>query len=753
MAHRLPAAALLLALLAGGVAAAPEFSGDLREAQARALAAGKPVLVLLLRDGNRDSERLLRLLSSPGPVADRLGSFVLVRAGAKDREEIAERYDLKTLPATLFLSYRGIPVKLVGGVLSPARYAEAMDDVLEKNRQQRSPSRREAPEPRPAVPPRPERVFDHAPDCPDGCPACEEAAARALSWLATRQQADGRFAKQADEVVAKTPDGRILTRSIDHVETALTAVAGLAFLAGGSTLAEGPHRQVLARAARFLESAVRPDGIVCAETGNDYLYLTQCNFETGLAAMFLAEIQALAPDAARAEKMARVAGYLSRVQDPACGAWGYSHDFNDTPADVKRGWRLLATTHCALGGLLWLGAAGIPVDGEAVARGVRYLQSCRARGGLFGYRAEFRHLPGYPGATAGALVSLRRSGLLKEGDLGAIGRTWRPVFADIEGYGRHFWFFLLHTALAMRDEGEEGAREFHRRFRDRVLSAQEEDGSFADPDAAGGRVFATAAAAFALTHHAARLRIAGATPPAAMPPPAERPSYLAPAHPTSRVKVYEQAGLYRYDLVVSTDGPADREWFAAFGRAIEGANRLLWDATNGQICLGRATLAAEKARWDEADVRVVTDFYSNEPLPQPFVHGLTIVSQRTTIRGSREKTGPRIGDWVMLPWAPRGGGEPFPWDNPKLTRVLAHELAHYLFGLLDEYDERTGESRCDCLLGSRTSTEFCTAESHRDPRVEEACWDHALALYPRLKAPHAEDPGPWEPPPPRINLP
>ena len=33
---------------------------------------------------------------------------------------------------------------------------------------------------------------------------------------------------------------------------------------------------------------VRPDGVVCAETGNDYLYLTHANFETPLGAMFLA---------------------------------------------------------------------------------------------------------------------------------------------------------------------------------------------------------------------------------------------------------------------------------------------------------------------------------------------------------------------------------------------------------------------------------------------------------------------------------
>jgi hypothetical protein len=217
--------------------------------------------------------------------------------------------------------------------------------------------------------------------------------------------------------------------------------------------------------------------------------------------------------------------------------------------------------------------------------------------------------------------------------------------------------------------------------------------------------------------------------------------------------MFEHGGLYRFDLIVSTDGPADTAWFERFGRALVAANRILFDATDGQMALSRAVLAGGGAQAGEADIRVLTGFYGQDLLPQPFVHGLTMVSERTTIRGDREKKGLRIGDWVMLPYSGRGSTEPLPWDDPRLVRVLAHELAHYLLGLLDEYDPLTGRSRCACLMGDLRATELCRDDDHSDPESPESCWAHAKALWPRLVVPRVEGPPPRGPPPPPVDLP
>jgi hypothetical protein len=743
-------AAIALALLVPlpGAGAAPDYRPSLEAAQREARTAGKPVLVLLVRAGEAQSGRMERLLAGSRPVLDLLPDVVCVRPEAAERDRLVDRYDIPSLPAVLFLSDRGIPVKLVVGVLTAARFAEAMRAVIEKNRDLRTPKPWEPP-PRPAPPPRAEREYPHAPSCPDDCPSCSPALSRALAWLAAKQRPDGRFAKLPEECVTRTGDGRILTRSIDHVDTALTALAGLAFLASG----EAAFRDEAAKAERFLLRAVRPDGIVSADEGNDYLYLTQCNFETPLAAMFLAEEERLAPDPDRAEKLRAIAGYLAKVQDSRSGAWGYSSDFNETSADQKRGWRLLATTYCALAGLEWIRDAGIAIAPATLDPGARYVRSCLGRDGLFTYRSEFRGMNGCAASTAGALVALGRSGAATAAEMARLRRTWRPRYLDFHDYGKHWYFFLFFTALAMNDEGEGARRDFHEHIRDVLLSTQEPNGSWPEPDLTGGRVLATACAAFALALPRGRLPVASAPSTPVWPEPPSKPSYIPPPHPTCRVKMFEHAGGYRFDLVVSTDGPADAAWFDRFARGLTGANRILHDATDGQMCLSRAVLVGGGERGEEADIRVSTAFYESELLPQPFVHGITLVSERTTIRGEREKKGLRIGDWVMLPFSGRGSTEPLPWDDPRLVRVLAHELAHYLLGLLDEYDPRTGARRCACLMGDLRATELCRDDDHSDPENPESCWAHAKALWPRLAVPRAEDPGPWDPPQPRIDIP
>jgi hypothetical protein len=219
------------------------------------------------------------------------------------------------------------------------------------------------------------------------------------------------------------------------------------------------------------------------------------------------------------------------------------------------------------------------------------------------------------------------------------------------------------------------------------------------------------------------------------------------------VKVFPRDGGYYVDLVVSTDGPADAAWFAAMQRCLSGANRILYDVTDGQMCLHRVVLLGDGERFDDADVMVTTKFYEGEPLPQPWVHGVTRVSKRTTVVNGRERESLRIGDWVKLPFTSPGKDQPLPWDHPRLTRVMAHELGHYLIGALDEYDTRTGRSWCRCLMGDRRTTELCREGTHTDTRREESCWSLAKTLYPALRTPAVEDPGPWDPPAPVFVLP
>ncbi|MHC4472987.1 MAG: hypothetical protein ACYS99_18720, partial [Planctomycetota bacterium] len=642
------------------------------------------------------------------------------------------------------------------GPVSEGKYLKQMQEALEKNRTMWTPKR-------PTKPPeaKPEEDVDEPPvtsrrhpqGCPVGCEHCGPAIERALSWLARRQLKDGRWVKPTAETVTRDEKGRVVTRNIDHIDVALTSIAGMALMAEGSTPREGRFHRELSSAVAFVKRSVREDGIISNKHGNDSLYLSFSNFETPLGAMFLAEAHRAAPDAEIPELLALVARHLEKIQDPRSGAWGYGYDFREYTTYIRRGWRLTATTHFVMTALNHAREAGIPVDRAVLERGARFLLTCRGRDGAFVYRPELRKREGYPGATAGALFALSRSGVVDERVLAPIRARYRRHHREISAFGRFWWFFLLHTALAMHDRGEGGREEFDAHFRDLLLDRQGGAGNWIDPnETGGGTVYATSIAALALNLRLGRLPIASSPPEAPAVDIVEKPRYLTPPQPLSRVKVFERSGRYLVDMEVSVDGPADDEYLDQVRRSMLGANRILNDVTDGQMSMHRVEILSDRRKWDTADIRITRDFYEDETMPFRGAHGFTMVSKRTKIAGGRETEGRRIGDWVKLPYFHGGGERPIRWDDRRFVRVLAHELCHYLFGAQDEYGRGTGKAYCDCLVGDLTKTELCRDENHTDDRYPESCWSLAKGLYPRLSIPDETDPGPWLPPTPRVTV-
>ena len=153
---------------------------------------------------------------------------------------------------------------------------------------------------------------------------------------------------------------------------------------------------------------------------------------------------------------------------------------------------------------------------------------------------------------------------------------------------------------------------------------------------------------------------------------------------------------------------------------------------------------------DEADILVTTKFHSDPNVPRGGAHGITMITKRTEMRGGREIEGKRIGEWVKLPFHLTPGGDPVPWHHVGLTRVIAHELCHYLFGVQDEYG--AGGHYCTCIVGDNRTTEMCTDGTHTDDRRERSCWAQAALLYPELSIPATADPGPWDPPLPEVTI-
>lgn len=717
------------------------------EAHRRGATEVKPVAVFLLSD-SAASKRFRGAVERDRRLQKQLAEFVPVEVRPKDHADLVRRFRMERFPVVLFQMPGGRPIKLMVGVTSTPKVRGECKEVLTKFQRALNPAnwfskRQRSPDPRAA-----ERRLVHPSSCPTRCSHCEPALDRALAYLTELQRSDGSWTKLDDEKETTADRGRVLTRSIDHIDSALTAVAGLALLTTGSTPGEGPHGGRLARARNYLSRAIRADGAITA-AGDDFVYHVHGIFETSLAALFLAECHAVQPSRELAQKLGLVADALAAAQDERTGGWGYSFDAKTRSPASKEGWRLLATTHCALSALNALADAGIPVDEEARKRGVRYLQSCIAQDGHFGYRTELRRMPGHAGATAGALFAIDRSGV-RVGDLALQRRRLRDDLHALEGFGEHWWFFVLYTALHSNDRGEGSWRAFHHLYRDRILANQDEDGSFADPDEKAGRIFATSIAAIGLGLGRHPPKVCGRRSGEREIERTKVPKYRKPPNPLSRVKAFERDGLLLADLVVSVDAPASRAYLEQLADGLRGASRILFDVTDGQLALHHIRILAEGAESETADLLVTKDFYSDPNVPAGRPHGITMVSVRNEVRGGREIEGVRIGEWVKLPYALPRGGSPIPWHHVGLTRVLAHELGHYLLGIQDEYGVHG--SYCACLVGDPHTTELCRDDDHTDDRRSRSCWTQARRVYPSLRIPTDLDPGPWDPPLPVVEF-
>ncbi len=742
---------LLGAPLPDGRAGDDRWRASINDARRAAAMQRKPILMLFLKKGDVASQRFEKSIGRDKRLQTMLDGLVCVKLDPAQHPDLVKRYHLATFPAALFGTSWGRPIKLMVGVTSTAKlrgqikqvdakFAKLMDPT-----QNVSKTRPRSPSPVTRATRRP-----HVSSCPTACEHCDPAIEAALAWLVKRQSSDGAWRKPDSETETKAEGGQILTRSIDHIEVSLTGVVGMALLAEGSTPDSGRHAAAIRRGASFLRRAVRPDGIISPHSGVDeFVYLAHSIFETSLAAMFLAEVQALQPQKELHAELARVARAIEGAQDERSGGWGYTFDAKEHPPMTKRGWRLLATTHCAMSALNAIRDAGVPVSEEVLERGVGYLESCLGRDGSFTYRTELRGGKGYPGATAGALYAIARSGLRDADALEGPRERLRYTFTQLEGFGEHWWFFAFFTGLAMNDRGEGAWDTFHRHFRDVLLENVGDDGTWAEQDKKAGVTFSTAIAAFLLQldhgHPPIASRRTGETDLAEQADPKRRrkPRYVKNPHPASRVKVFEVEGGYQADLIVSVDGPTDAAYFAKLERGVRAANRLLWDLTDGQMSLHQVELVGGGKRADEADVLVLEDFYSDPAIPRHGgAHGITMVSRRTDLVGGRAVVGHRIGEWVKLPYSV--GEEPFPWHHDGPVRVFAHELCHYLLGVQDEYG--VGGSFCDCIVGNRHATELCGDHNHTDDRRPHSCWAHAELLYPRLFVPGETDPGPWDPP-------
>lgn len=203
-----------------------------------------------------------------------------------------------------------------------------------------------------------------------------------LRWLATTQSRLGSW-----EAGGRYP-------------TAMTALAGIALLAEGSTPHGGRYAPELRKAVDYLIAQARPNGLI-----GDPLRDDRYTYGHGFGMLFLSQVLGEEEDARRREELIRVltaaVEFTGKAQTDA-GGWGY------VSARDGNGFDEGSTTVTQVQGLRGCRNAGIPVPKKVIDRAVAYIHGCTLKDGGVQYSTKGGN--GRPAITAAALACLYDAG-------------------------------------------------------------------------------------------------------------------------------------------------------------------------------------------------------------------------------------------------------------------------------------------------------------------------------------------------------
>jgi hypothetical protein len=194
-------------------------------------------------------------------------------------------------------------------------------------------------------------------------PEVQRVVARGLEWLAAHQSRVGHWA--ANE---------------SRYPVAMTGMAGIAFLAEGSTTTQGRYAATIRRTVDYLVSHSRPNGLI-----GDPLRDDRYTYGHGFAMLFLSQVLGEEEDVERRKQLVdvltRAVTFTGQAQTEA-GGWGY------VSAKDGQGFDEGSTTITQVQGLRGCRNAGIPVPKEIIDKAIRYIRNCTTADGGVQYNSR-----------------------------------------------------------------------------------------------------------------------------------------------------------------------------------------------------------------------------------------------------------------------------------------------------------------------------------------------------------------------------
>lgn len=254
-------------------------------------------------------------------------------------------------------------------------------------------------------------------------PAVDKTVSRGLDWVANTQSRLGHWSAN---------DGRY--------PTAMTALAGIALLAEGSTTTQGKYAKNVRAAVDYLLSRSRPNGLI-----GDPLRDDRYTYGHGYSMLFLSQVLGEEEDSSRREELidvlTRAVVFTGQAQT-AAGGWGYVSAKDSSDFDEG------STTITQVQGLRGCRNAGIQVPNEIIDKAVTYIRKCTLPDG--GVQYSSKGGGGRPAITAAAIACLFNAGEYDDKYVPKLLKYCEANLSDISNAGFGHWHYAHYYYAQVR---------------------------------------------------------------------------------------------------------------------------------------------------------------------------------------------------------------------------------------------------------------------------------------------------------------
>lgn len=321
-----------------------------------------------------------------------------------------------------------------------------------------------------------------------------EAADRGLEVLAKSQLADGSWA--ADVGYKLDSSYKVWQSQVSHV--GVTALAGMAFLAGGHMPQRGKYGEVVEKAVSFILKQVQQDGYISHNETRLYSH--------AFATLFLAEVYGMTAQDEVRPALQRAVNLIVASQN-SNGGWRYQPHVADSDMSVAA---------CQVLALRSAHNIGIQVPITTIDSAVAYVRNSAIRNddpswsfyrgsrpGDFRYQPNLSSRASFP-LTAAGITILHGAGVYADADIErGLQRLEQQVASFSQRYGSamggHYYFYYGHyyAIQAFHMAGGERYHNYLRLIQGELLQMQNSDGSW--PNTVGpGSTYGTATACLIL---------------------------------------------------------------------------------------------------------------------------------------------------------------------------------------------------------------------------------------------------------------